>query len=180
MKVNAELVDGTIRSGTLKCFEHPTDGTHAPDPLFNASDVAPDDPNAQVKVRKAVCSGNNDQNGELIDIKSLLGMVELSNGDFLFHSQEESAFFLHGDSPFDIPAEGPSGKVVMTLIVQGGAVVQPPDPDFDLVQSYPLLLPGSSDVVGTQLQFHHTPPQLVAPELFEVNSDFEFFIILPV
>jgi len=156
-----------ICSNNFKCLEYPTDQVAT----FDASTVVSGDPGAKAVVRKAWCSGNNNLSGELIDAKLVMGMVELSGGDFKFFSQEASAIYLHGISPF-AKASVPDDRVVFSIVMEGFSA---PLPSGDQDRSFPLYFPGSEEVVGTDVH-RFTSFTALAPGLFEALAEVEFFV----
>jgi len=172
VRVCADLTQGKQTcSNNFQCYELPTDYP----PTFNASDVVPDDPGATAVVRKIACSGNNDSDGQLLDGRFLTGMVQGSNGDFVFYSQEDSAVYLHN---FGFDGSGPpDSRVVSTVIYQGGDVHLPLPQDSLLLalNATPLLLPGSDAVVGSKVEaFKEFIP--MSPDLIQVKTDVSLFI----
>ncbi|HEX5038276.1 MAG TPA: hypothetical protein VFX30_14055 [bacterium] len=147
LSVCTTLADGSeLCSDNFKCFEFPTDYP----PNFTAADVVPGDSGATAVVRKSDCSGNNTLNGQLISAKFLMGMVKLSDGDFLFHTQQESPMFLNG-ADFLAGSGAQDSRVVMTILYQGGTPPLPPQEPYLFSVTTPLSLPGSDAVIGTEL-----------------------------
>jgi hypothetical protein len=168
-----DLIEGgKTCSSNFQCFEFPTDYV----PSFSAGQVVPDDPGAKAVVRKAACSGNNDKNGQLVDARFLMGMVQRSNGDFLFYSQEDSPIYLQGFG-FDPKSGSSESKVVFTVIFQGGSVHQPLPPNSDTlaVLATPLFLPGSDAVVGTEID-SVKEVMIFSPDLFQGKFDANLLI----
>lgn len=173
IKVCVDLIDGgQTCSSNFQCYELPTDYP----PTFSASTVVPDDPGATAVVRKIACSGNNDSDGQLVDARFLMGMVQLSDGSFIFYSQNDSPVYLQGFG-FKGSADPTDSKVVSTVIYQGGDVHLPLPPASDLLAltAAPLFLPGNDAEVGTKVEaFKEFIP--MSPDLVQVKTDVSLLI----
>jgi hypothetical protein len=173
IKTCVDLVEGgQTCSSNFQCFEFPTDYV----PSFSAGQVVPDDPGATAVVRKAACSGNNDSDGQLVDARLVMGMVQRSNGEFLFFSQNVSPVYVQGFG-FEASSDPSDGKVVFTVIFQGGSVHQPLPPDSDLIAMTvsPLFLPGSEVAAGSELDSFKEVVE-ISPDLFQAKFDADLFL----
>ncbi len=163
-----DLGNGTqVTSDNLECFEYPS----LFEPTFDINDVTVPSTceQPQAVFRKAACSGNISEGvgdftlGELVDARFGLGMVACANGDFLFHTQEKSAVYVHGVGP-NSGSGTPADEILLTIITQGFATHVSESP---MRLSNPIFLTGNANPVGTETdtvldQFNVTPDRFDA------------------
>jgi hypothetical protein len=177
-------IDREACSSTFKVFDFPTDYI----PSAELVDFCATLPGTHAEVRKLTGSGNINVKdarnkgvvpGQLLDGKLLVGTCCSSGDEECFlRTQFESAVVIHG-TPISPLARNPDGKVVFTMITQGGALPNPEDP---LGINFHILLPGSEEIAGeffgTQISGQTIPPDLPLDqaEVFDSVTDNKFLL----
>ncbi len=161
--ISADIGRGNVISvSQFHCFENPST---LPPPTFDPTAIVPDDPGAIAVTREMVCSGLSDggseniEKNQVIEGRFVMGMIQLSNGDFRFQTQVKSALYLQG-AEFFAEAGDPSDEILVSVVAEGFGVMEAGN---DQQIFTPIFVLGTDEAVGVEID--------TLVEMFELSSE---------